>query len=73
VTYIPEYQIELRPLAPSEGSGYLAWVPDLPGCASDGQTPAEALANVQEAILEWIEEAERLGELVPAPSRVMFA
>jgi antitoxin HicB len=74
VTYIiPAYQIEVRPLPPSEGGGYLAWVPDLPGCMSDGETPAEALANVQEAIVEWIDEAEREGEIIPTPSYAMFA
>ena len=73
MTPIPEYHIEVRPLARSEGGGYLAWVPDLPGCMSDGETPTEAVAHVQEAIREWIEEAERLGEPIPAPSQVMSA
>jgi len=30
--------------------GFSAWVPDLPGCASQGDTHDEALANVREAI-----------------------
>jgi antitoxin HicB len=73
VTYIPDYQIELRPLSESEGKGYLAWVPDLPGCMSDGATSAEALANVQQAIVEWIEEANRLGLRIPAPTHAIYA
>jgi len=73
VTYIPKYQIEVRPLTPEEGGGYLAWVPDLPGCMSDGNTPSEAVANAQQAIIEWIEEANRLGEPIPEPMRVMTA
>jgi predicted RNase H-like HicB family nuclease len=37
---------------------------------SDGGTPAEALENVEQAIREWIEEAERQGMAIPAPSKV---
>jgi len=73
VTYIPAYRIEIRPLPADEGGGYLAWVPDLPGCMSDGDTAAEAVQNAQQAILEWIEEAERLGRRIPEPSQVVTA
>jgi len=41
--FIPHIQVE--PLPPDEGGGFVAWVPDLPGCMSDGATPAEAIAN----------------------------
>jgi predicted RNase H-like HicB family nuclease len=40
---------------------------------SDGNTPIEAVANAQQAIIEWIEEANRLGEPIPEPMRVMTA
>ena len=43
-------------------------VPDLPGCMSDGETPEEAIANVQDAIAAWIEAAHDLGRPVPGPS-----
>ncbi len=36
---------------------------------SDGATPEEALSNVQDAILTWIEAAKDLGHAVPKPSR----
>jgi predicted RNase H-like HicB family nuclease len=36
---------------------------------SDGDTPEEALANVQDAIATWIEAANDLGHAVPKPSR----
>ena len=36
----------LRALHAEDGGGYLAVVPDLPGCMSDGDTPAEAVQNV---------------------------
>ena len=40
--------------------GYAVSVPGLPGCWSQGQTEAEALANVQEAIREYLEVAAEL-------------
>jgi antitoxin HicB len=61
------YHIQIDPLPPDEGGGFVAWVPDLPGCMSDGATPAEAIANATKAIDEWIEEAVRLRRAVPAP------
>ena len=52
------YSVHIEPLADVDGGGYLAIVPDLPGCFSDGATPEEALKNVQEAIVSWIEVAK---------------
>ena len=63
------YHIQIDPIPEDEGGGYIGWVPDLPGCISDGRTAAEALANASHAIDEWINEAVRLGRPVPAPSR----
>lgn len=34
---------------------YVAEVPALPGCVSQGKTPQEAQANIREAIEGWIE------------------
>jgi antitoxin HicB len=61
------YPIKLRPLSEAEGSGWLAEVPDLPGCMSDGPTPAAAADAVQDAIACWIEAAEEDGRPVPRP------
>jgi predicted RNase H-like HicB family nuclease len=40
---------------------------------SDGDSAAEAVQNVEQAIHEWIEEAERLGHKIPEPSRAATA
>ena len=64
-----EYPVLIEPLLPEDGGGFLATVPDLPGCVSDGDTPEEALANVRDAMSAWIEEARALGRAVPTPSR----
>lgn len=58
----------VQPLTPDDGGGFLAIVPDLPGCMSDGETPEEALVNVRDAILTWIEAAGDMGHPVPPPS-----
>ncbi len=61
------YPVQLRPLSEEEGGGWLAEVPDLPGCISDGDTAEEAAADVRGAVESWIEAAEELGRPVPAP------
>jgi antitoxin HicB len=68
-----DYPVLIEPLALEEGGGFLATVPDLPGCMSDGESAEAALFNVQAAIAEWIEEARALGRAIPPPSSRMAA
>ena len=57
-----------------DDSAFIAEVPELPGCASDGKTYKEALANVEIIISEWLETAKELGRPIPQPrGRLMFA
>ena len=35
--------------------GYCVWVPGLPGCVSQGDTEEEGLANIADAIREYLE------------------
>lgn len=39
--------------------GYSVWVPDLPGCTSQGETFEEALEMVKEAIKLYLEGADK--------------
>ena len=64
-----EYAVLIAPLSVADGGGFSAVVPDLPGCMSDGETPEEAVVNVQDAILAWIEAARDLGRDIPSPSK----
>jgi predicted RNase H-like HicB family nuclease len=39
-----------------EGGGYAVYVPELPGCVSQGDTENEALSNIKEAMDLYLEE-----------------
>ena len=53
---------------------FIAVVPELAGCAADGTTYLEALANIEVVIAEWVETARELGRPIPEPrGRLMFA
>ena len=70
----PEYRYEVIIYWSDDDNAFLAEVPELPGCMADGATYAEALANVETVIWEWIQTAEELGRQVPAPKgRLLFA
>ena len=57
-----------------EDQAFIAEVPELPGCAADGETYQEALQNVEVIMQEWIETAQELGRIVPQPKgRLLFA
>lgn len=58
----------------TEDEAFVAEVPELPGCAADGDTYVQALANAEVVIQEWIETARELGRAIPEPKgRLMFA
>ena len=42
-------------MEPSDEGGYSVTVPSLPGCISEGDTKKEALKNIKEAILLYLE------------------
>jgi predicted RNase H-like HicB family nuclease len=57
-----------------EDEAFIAEVPELPGCAADGTTYQEVVANVEVIIQEWIETARELGRPIPEPKgRLVFA
>jgi antitoxin HicB len=61
-----EYPIVIAPISEEDGGGYMAFVTDLPGCMSDGDTPNDAAKNACVAAEEWIAESKRLGRDIPA-------
>ncbi|MGB3312084.1 MAG: type II toxin-antitoxin system HicB family antitoxin [Nodosilinea sp.] len=53
---------------------FVVEVPELPGCAADGESYQEAVANVEVVIQEWMETALELGRSIPEPrGRLLFA
>ena len=59
-----EYAVVIEPIE----TGYSAYVPDLPGCVSVGETRKEALEMIAEVIEMHIESLRAHGETVPAPN-----
>jgi predicted RNase H-like HicB family nuclease len=50
-----------------EDGVFIAEVPSLPGCISQGQTRAEATENIKEAITLYLENLTAHNEAVPPP------
>lgn len=52
-------------LTPIEDGWWMAEVPSLPGCQTQGETKEEALENIKEAIESYIASLEEDGEPIP--------
>jgi predicted RNase H-like HicB family nuclease len=48
-----------------EDQAFIAEVPELPGCAGDGETYQKALQNVEVVMQQWIDIAKELGRSIP--------
>lgn len=48
--------------------GYVASVPALPGCISQGDTRAESLGNIREAIELYVDDCRASGDPIPTRS-----
>jgi predicted RNase H-like HicB family nuclease len=69
---MPKYEVIIY--WSNEDQAFIAEVPELSGCMVDGKTYAEAVANVEVIIQEWIETAKELGREIPEPKgRLVFA
>ena len=53
------------------GGGYVAFVPALSGCHSQGDTIEEAEKNIKEAIELYLESLEAHGEDIPPEKRIL--
>lgn len=51
--------------------GYLAEAPELPGCVTAGETVAEALSMLRDAMEGWVEGALAAGETIPEPEAMV--
>jgi len=62
---LTEYKVEIS-FSP-EDEAYIATVPELPGCASHGDTPKEALKMAFEAVELYLEVLQKSGKEIPLP------
>jgi predicted RNase H-like HicB family nuclease len=51
-----------------EDEGYIADIPDLQYCSAFGETPAEALQELEIAKKAWIESVQAQGKPLPQPA-----
>ena len=58
------YEIKITP---SPEGGYVATIPDLPGCITQGETRLEVLEMIEDAKICWLEAALDLGEPIDEP------
>ena len=65
-----EYYVSLpytRELIPEEDGGWFVRIKELPNCMSQGETPAEAMRMIDDAMLGWLEVELEEGEPIPEP------
>ena len=60
-------------MEPSDEGGYTVIVPALPGCISEGNTKAEALKNVHEAIELYLEPIDDDATFAPNSEQIEVA
>jgi predicted RNase H-like HicB family nuclease len=59
------YHINL--FSSEEDGGWIADIPDLAHCSAFGESPEEALREVQIAKAAWLDAAEETGKPIPSP------
>ena len=69
------YKYEIILYWSNEDVAFIAGVPELPGCMAHGDSQAEALRHVNEAMQLWIDTAREFGDSIPEPKgeRLMYA
>ena len=65
VTKVLKYTVVFEP---SEESGYVAFVPALPGCMSQGDTFEEAVKMIKDAISGYLAVLKEKGQEIPKES-----
>ena len=69
---LPKYEIIIY--WSKEDECFIAEIPELPGCKSDGNSYKEALQNAEIIISEWIDTAKELGRTIPeSKGKLMYA
>jgi predicted RNase H-like HicB family nuclease len=65
-----EYRTEVYPIKTDDGNtSWGAKIPELPGCGAGGDTPEEALKNLEDAKIAWISFAYDENRKIPNPKK----
>ncbi len=59
-------------LEQEQDGGFVVRAATLPGCVGEGDTRAEALDNIREAIELYTDDCREAGDLVPTEARTEF-
>ena len=62
-----DYHYHINVFYSDEDECYIATVPDLEGCSAWGDTPEDAVREIQIAKALWLEDAEESGKPIPSP------
>ena len=70
-----DYRYEIIIYWSKEDNAFIAEVPELPGCMAHGNTYEEALKNIKDAIILWLDTAKEFGDPIPEPKeeKLMYA
>jgi antitoxin HicB len=60
----------VRELVKNEDGTWFARIVEFPGCMTEGDTSEEALANLEDAMIGWVEVRLEDGDPIPAPMTV---
>ncbi len=52
-----------------EDEGFIATMPELPGCSAFGKTAEDSLKEVKIAMQLWLETAKEIGWEIPVPQK----
>jgi predicted RNase H-like HicB family nuclease len=63
------YKYSLEIFWSDADEAYICIAPDLPGCSAVGDTPQEAVGEMEIAMKLWIDAALSMGRELPKPSR----
>jgi predicted RNase H-like HicB family nuclease len=57
-----------RELIPNSNGTWFAHVPEFPGCVTEGDDPADAIASLTDAMAQWVRGRLESDDSVPAPA-----
>lgn len=64
-----EHKYPLEVFWSDSDEAYICIAPDLPGCSSVGDSPQEAVKEMETAMRLWIDAALSMGRELPKPTR----